>query len=182
LVVALAVSGVGHLLSVGASGVAEGNDTRGALDVRRADKRFVRRPLWRVVTWSRWGTRALRDRGYVLVHLDTFSTPRFDHFILVRSTGARMRAGLFADRVPPRNDRRLGAVPVWRPNRRSLSVRVPLRRLRVGSQRESYRWYVKTIFTSRRCRRTCLDRVPDKGAVEESLEAPQPSPSPTDDD
>jgi hypothetical protein len=93
-----------------------------------------------------------------------------------------MRANLYADRMPPRADRRLRALRVWRQDRRSVSTRMALRSLRIGSQRESYRWYVRTIFTSWKCRRTCLDRVPNKGAVEESLVASEPSPSPTDDD
>jgi hypothetical protein len=181
-VLALGVGVASQVLPAGASDVSEGNDTKGALDVRRVDKLLGRRPVWRVTTWSGWRAREMRDRGYVLVHIDTFGSARSDYYILIRSGGERLRGLLFTNRLPPANDRRLGFVRVWRRDRRSVSARLPLRRLRIGEEREMYRWYVQTVFTSWKCRRTCLDRAPDSGAVEQTLERAQPSPSPTDDD
>lgn len=181
-VLALGVGIASQVPSAGASDVAEGNDTKGALDVRRVDKLLGRRPVWRVTTWSRWRPREMRDRGYILVHLDTLGTARSDYYILVRSGGERLRGLLFVNRLPPANDGRVGYVRVWRRDRRSVSARLPLRRLRIGAEREVYRWYVQTVFTSWKCKRACLDRAPNHGAVEEPLGRPQPSPSPTDDD
>jgi hypothetical protein len=182
IVLGLGVGLATQVFSAGASVVAEGNDTRGALDVRRVDTLFRHKPLWRVTTWSQWRAHEMRDRGYVLVHLDTFGSRRSDYYILIRASGERLRGLLFRNRVPPADDRRLGFVRVWRRDRRSVSVRLPLRRLGVGPEREVYRWYVQTIFTSRQCRRACLDRAPNSGAVEERLGRPKPTPSPTDDD
>jgi hypothetical protein len=181
IVLALGVGVATQLFSAEASVVAEGNDTKGALDVRRVDTLFRRKPLWRITTWSRWRAREMRDRGYVLVHLDTFGLRRSDYYILIRSSGERLRGLLFRNRLPPANDRRFGFVRVWRRDRSSVSVRLPLLRLGIGPEREVYRWYVQTIFTSPKCMRACLDRAPNSGAVEERL-GPRPTPSPTDDD
>ncbi len=56
----------------------------------------------------------------------------------------------------------------WRPNRRSLTVRVPLSRMYLGGpQRLTYRWKVQTMLTGDRCRRVCFDRAPNDTAVTE---------------
>ena len=147
------------------------NDARGVLDVRRVAKLGARRPVWRIDTARRWRAVDVRDRGYAVVYLDTFGAPRHDYIALVRSTGPRLVARLVRDRRRER-DNLVGYVAVWRRNRRSLSVRVPLRRMIVPDAREVYRWRVQTLVTGPRCRRVCFDRAPNAGPVEEPVPSP----------
>ncbi len=109
-------------------------------------------------------------RGYVLVYLDTFGDKRSDYFALVWSNGRRMTGRLVRDRAKPRRDRVVGRLPVWRRNRRSVTVRVRLDRLRSGKNRVAYRWYVRSLRIRARCPRSvCIDRAPNEGAVEQPL-------------
>jgi hypothetical protein len=159
------------------SPVEDRNDTRGALDVRRVTKIGTTRPRWRIVTWTRWSAARMFDRGYALVLLDTFGTPREDYYALVRSDGSRMRGALYRDRAK-RRDRRVAYVRAWRVDRRSLSVRVPLGRLFLAKRRKSYFWRVESLMTGPGCRRVCFDRAPQKGRVEEQLERRDGAPRP----
>ena len=179
--IALVVIGASFPLFAGANHLDpdDPNDTRGPLDVERVKSwGRARRPGWRVITFARWTAKRVWDRGFVIVFLDTRKGDRFDYYALVRSTGSKMRARLFKDRRR-RRDKDLGYLAVWRPNRRSVSVRVPFRRLRVGDGRAFYRWQVQTLFTGPRCGRVCFDLVPDRGPVLEPLGAPTPSPTTT---
>lgn len=184
----LGVAGAAALLAAvvlqaweaGAATLRDPNDTVGVLDVRQAVKLYRGRPpLWKVRTYEPWQVRGLAERGFVVLYLDTVLGQRFDYYVLVSARAPRLRGLLFRDRLRPAPDRRLGFVSVWRRDRRSLSLRLALRRLTVGPQRESYRWQVRTLLTSRRCKRVCFDRAPDRGAVEEPLARPTPSPSPS---
>ena len=156
---------------------ADGNDTRGPLDVRRVDVKGTRvKPKWRVTTYGTWGPQSIWDKGYGLVHLDAFGDEHYDHYALVRSNGFALEASLWRDRKS-KDDVRVGALNVARTNKRSFTVRVPLRRLHIPDARLFYRWYVQTIVVSRSCPRTCFDRAPDDGAVTELVPQPQPTPS-----
>jgi Ca2+-binding RTX toxin-like protein len=139
------------------------NDTHGFLDVKHVDS-FLEtdEPVWRVVTISRWSVFRMWDRGFVLLYLDTFGGDLPDYYALIRSVGSRLRATLY------RNGHRLAALPVWRRNRRSVSIRVPFDKLLMGADRPFYRWRVVTLTD--RCRNTCFDRIPDDGAMVEPLQ------------
>jgi hypothetical protein len=180
---ALLVASLGALIAVpllaGArTPLRDPNDTTGPLDVRRVVvKTAGAKPVWRIETGPRWTVRSLRDRGYVLVFLDTFGTQRPDYYALIRSDGRRLRGSLLRDRVGKR-DRHVSWLDVWRKDRSSVSLRVPLRKSRVGKRRDAYSWSVQTLMTTPRCRRICFDGVPNRGTVEEPLRpAPAPSPS-----
>lgn len=140
------------------------NDTHGFLDVKHIDS-FLEtdEPVWRVITISRWSVFRMWDRGFVLVYLDTFGGPLHDYYALIRSVGTRLRATLY------RNGHRLGSLPVWRRNSRSVSIRVPFEKLLVAADRGFYRWRVVTLTD--RCRNTCFDRIPDDGAMVEPLQS-----------
>ena len=139
------------------------NDTHGFLDVKHIDSFLdTNEPVWRVITISRWSVFRMWDRGFVLVYLDTFGGPLHDYYALIRSVGTRLRATLY------RNGHRLGSLPVWRRNSRSVSIRVPFDRLLVEADRGFYRWRVVTLTD--RCRNTCFDRIPDDGAMVEPLQ------------
>ena len=165
------------------------NDTGGKLDVRQV--RLAHQPLppmWTVVTFAEWRTRAMWDRGYIMVLLDTSAGEGAEFYLLVRSVGRVLRGSLWRARVfGP--DSYLGAVPVRRLSPRSASVQVGLSRLKFGAKRSFYRWWVQTVFTGQTCRRTCQDRAPNgkpvlqwRPGMSPSPSSPSPSsPSPTED-
>ena len=155
------------------------NDVQGVLDVRRVNVSPKRPPRYTLRTFSRWTVQELWDAGYLLVHFDSFGDEHFDYYVMIRSTGERMLGTLWRDRIR-RSDYKVGGVKVWRPDRERVTVRVPLDRLNV--RRAYYRWYASTLFVSDVCPRTCIDRIPDGGAIQEPLIAPTPTfttPSPT---
>ncbi|HEY7873871.1 MAG TPA: hypothetical protein VIG64_01995 [Actinomycetota bacterium] len=158
----------------------DGNDTRGVLDVRRVDVKGTRsKPKWRVATSARWDARTIWDKGYALVYFDVLGNEHFDHYALVGSNGFGLEGSLWRDRRQ-KPDARIGALHVARSDRRSFTVRVPLRRLDIPRARLTYRWYVQTILVNGRCPRSCLDRVPNDGAVTEPVPEPNvTSPPPT---
>ena len=153
----------------------DANDTRGLLDIRHVDT-FGRprpgfRPVFHVRTFSRWARKDIEDRGFFIVALDTSGNKRPDYYALVRSAfrrrGApRLRASLWRDRRASKSDRRVATLHAKRANRRALSVRIPFSEMR-RHKRRHYRWFVKTLFTSRKCKKVCMDRVPNHGAFVE---------------
>ena len=182
--VSLAVVAIGVLASAATiafadhASVQDTNDTNGLMDIRRVEIDGSRRPRFTVTTFERWSVVEIFDYGFTLVHLDTFSTPRFDYYALVRSDGIALSASLWRDRVSKR-DFRVANLDVWRTARSNLVVRIPLRQMKVGDMRITYGWSVETLFTSDRCRRTCFDFAPDQGRVDEPLPLPSPSVTPT---
>jgi hypothetical protein len=150
------------------------DDTRGLLDVHEVS--FLdadgEPPAWTVVTFNRWTTREIWDRGYVVLHLDTLGSTEPDYFVLVRADRSDLVGTMWRDRA---TDRRLFEVPVRRRGERGVEVQVPLRKLSIGPERTLYRWYVTTLFGGGTCRRTCIDDAPDATMIEQPL----PSASPT---
>lgn len=175
-----AVVAIAGLLGAFASHLAivDADDTRGLLDISLVQMRGDGPPSWKVRTYGRWRAADIFDVGFGIIHLDTFGSPRFDYYALVTSNGYRMRATLFRDRAEKR-DLRVSRLVVWRPGRRSFTVRVPLRLLFIGGRRTAYRWQAETLFTSDRCRAVCFDRAPDIDAVAEPLPLPSPTTTPT---
>jgi hypothetical protein len=154
--------------------ITDPNDTSGRLDVREVRLRDLEGtpPSWTVTTFNDWTPRSLWDRGYLLLNLDTLGTPEVDYYVLVHSDRERLRGSMWRDRIDAR-DVRLFRVAVRRLGGNGLKLSVPLGRLRIGVNREAYRWSVTSLFTSGVCRRTCVDRAPDATMVDE----PTPSPS-----
>ena len=145
------------------------DDTRGFLDVRKVDVLGLERPRWKIGTWGWWTARTIFDRGYLLVHLDSFGDSRYDYYVLVRSRGYDMAASLWRD-FQNKPDKFKTELTVWRKSKRNVSVRVPLSLLYFPGANRVWTWEVETLFTSDRCRRVCMDRAPDEGRVRE----PQP--------
>ncbi|MGH2776780.1 MAG: hypothetical protein ACRDJT_15325 [Actinomycetota bacterium] len=157
----------------------DGNDVRGMLDIRKVQT-FGRNknPGWKIITFSRITAREMRDTGFLMVYLDTFDDSRFDYYALVSSNGSRVQGTLWRDPAGNKRDRRVGKLPAWRPNQRSVSLRVPLSKMNTGGKsRTVYRWFVKTLFTGDNCRRVCIDRAPNNALKENNG---KPTPSPTD--
>ena len=183
LVLALALAGAS--LFVVFAGAAhknhnDGNDTPGFMDVRKV-KTFgpVKEPGWRVLTFARFGLTKMRDRGFVIVNLDTFGDARFDYYALVRSNGSHLDGSLWRDPESKR-DRRIAKLTVWRASKDSVSLRIPLKKMRLGGKNTvTFRWFVQTLLSGDKCRRVCIDRVPNNGAVTERNGKPEPKPTPT---
>ena len=160
------------------------NDTRGLLDIHRVlVGGKAKEPRWKIITYNAWGTNDIWDAGFELIRLDTFGSTDFDYYALARSNGHRMVAEVFRHRNS-KPDKSEFFIDVWRPNRRSVSLEIPLNRLRRRDTR-AYRWYAGSVFSSDRCRRGCLDRAPDRGAVVEpgkptpTITLPTPTPTTT---
>ncbi|HEY7400826.1 MAG TPA: hypothetical protein VH989_08000 [Actinomycetota bacterium] len=155
--------------------VQDPNDTQGLFDVRTVRFDPERPPEWTVITFGSWTTKGVWDKGYVLVYLDTLGNHDPDYFALIRSDGDDMRADLYRDLA---NDRLLRHLIVWRNGSHQVSVRIPLRFVKIGPKRTLYRWSALTLYTSANCKVPCIDLVPDDGMVDETL-SPSPTPTPT---
>jgi hypothetical protein len=161
--------------------VADKNDTPGLLDIRRITSYGKRRPRVKVTTYKGWTAARMWDHGDVLVYLDTFSNKRFDYYVLVRSDGHKMMGKLYRDRKV-KKDYIVGRTDAWKTEKRSVTVRIPLRKTNWPKSRAFYRWYALSMFTGPKCRRVCFDRAPQQKAVKELRAgvsgSPSPSPSP----
>lgn len=159
--------------------VQDTNDTRGALDVRRVVVDFTERPRWTIGTWGPWTAEQIWDRGYFLVHLDTFGSPRMDYYALIRSNGYGMRGTIVRDREN-QPDYTVASIKAYKGSRNTLRVRFPLSKLRIGTERFFYRWNVQTISSGDSCPTSCFDFAPDRGAVQEPVPGRvPPTPTPT---
>ena len=159
--------------------VGDGDDVKGMLDIRRVEN-FGKpaNPRWKIMTIGGSSAKELWDHGFFLVYLDTFGDSRFDYYALVASKGSKMKGTLWRDPANKR-DRKVGTFPVWRANKRSVTLRLPLSNVNTGGKKRlTYRWFVKTLFTSTNCRKVCIDRAPDKNAVTENNGKSSPSPAP----
>jgi hypothetical protein len=156
--------------------VADGNDVRGLLDIKRVEMVGVRKPSFKVNTYGWWTTREVFERGFVLVFFDVRGTERSDYYALARSTGSRVVGTLHRDR-PYKPDYRVSWLNAWRVGNRSISIKVPLRKMNFGSARVVYRWYAETLFTGNRCRRVCFDFAPNNETVTEPRPGATPSPT-----
>jgi hypothetical protein len=158
------------------SDIGDPNDTKGVLDVQRVRLDHEGGTEITVITFAEWTPASIWDRGNAYVFLDTEADGAAEYFVLVRSTGPDLQASLWRDRRD-RRDVHLRNVKVRRKSPDGVSVAVPIKSLEFGPARESYFWWATTSFTGNRCRRTCLDRAPDEGSVEQWR--PGMSPSPT---
>ena len=172
----LALVAVPWLASAQHANLDDPRDTDGLLDIKQVRLHGEKRPAWKVITFPRWGTERIFDRGYALVNIDARGDAHFEYYALVRSVGGQMTGELFRNRKS-KSDYSLGGLDVWRSDRRSVSVRIPLRKLRIGDQRTYYRWFVQTLMTGSQCQRVCIDRAPNKGSVQQSLIDPTPTPT-----
>ncbi|MGH2699767.1 MAG: hypothetical protein ACRDJL_11315 [Actinomycetota bacterium] len=180
-VVALTVASLSTIFaSAGHRDPSDGNDRRGKLDIRRVRMwGSAHKPGWSITVFRRFSNKEMRDNGFFLIQLDTVGDVHFDYYALVGSNGRGIQGSLWRDRKKKR-DRRIGKLAAWRPrdDRKTVTVRIPLSKLRTGGDtRLTYRWFVKTIFVGRGCRRVCIDRVPNKNSITDPNGKPTPSPT-----
>jgi hypothetical protein len=160
------------------SDVRDPNDTKGLLDVRRVRLAHEGRTEVTVITFASWTTSAMWDRGNAYVFLDTKGSADAEYFVVVRSTGPKLQGSLWRDRRD-RRDVFIRNVAVRKKTADGVSMRVPVTSLAFGRSRESYFWWATTTFTGEVCRRTCVDRAPDDGAVEQWRPGMSPTPTTT---
>ena len=155
------------------------NDTQGRLDVQAVEFDHDAKPVrWGIVTLARWTVHEMWDQGSFVVQLDTKGDDEIDFLAVVRSDGRQLVATLFAVRGGG-TPKQIDELPVGKDGTRGATVAVALRKLTIGPNRTSYFWSVLTTFTGPACRRTCFDRVPDEGMVEQPLPGVTPTPTPT---
>ena len=160
--------------------VEDARDTKGLLDVKKVKvEGRVKIPRWTFVTFKPWTKQRIYDRGYATVFIDTFGDPRSDYYALVRSTGTNVAGVLMRDRKN-KPDFEMGSLKAWKPGGAKVTVRVPLRRLKVPASRSFYSWWGETLMTGEQCPRVCIDRIPDEGTVRMFIvDPPEPTPTPT---
>jgi hypothetical protein len=159
--------------------VSDPKDTRGRLDVSTVRLRHDEGPpQWRVVTFARWSIAQIWDVGFFVVELDTTKNEGVDYRVVVRSDGRRLHGTLYRVRRDG-TTRALASMAAGKAGSRAMAVRVPLAKLSIGANRSVYRWSVLTLFGGAGCSRTCIDRVPDAGVVDQPLPGVTPSPTPT---
>jgi hypothetical protein len=154
--------------------VRDDNDVKGRLDLRKVSL-YGRPRVWNLKTYDGWSSRSIWDHGYLLVQLDTIGGQRFDYHALVSSNGRSMEGVLFRDRAK-KADYRVARLAAWRLNRRGVKVRIPLGKTNIGERRGFFRWQIRSLFTGRGCRRSCIDVAP-LGPVKQPLRPPQASPT-----
>ncbi len=181
----LALGLIAGILAIGVPAIAtdtdatDPNDTAGPLDVRELRLEHDRGPLvWSFVTFARWTISRSWDRGYFAIRLDTRGDEEIDRVVVMRSDGRSLRGLLYAVRADGRHV--LNAKPrTSKDGPRRASVTVAKRKLSIAKGRVSYFWYAVSIYTGPTCRRTCLDRIPDEGRIEQILPGPSPTPTPS---
>ncbi|MDQ3620799.1 MAG: hypothetical protein M3391_11860 [Actinomycetota bacterium] len=152
----------------------DANDASGPLDVQEVGVWGSSPPRWRIFTYNGWSNAQLWDQGYIAIYFDTYGPlkgkgSRYDYYALLSSNGHRMRGLLFRD-FRSRSDVRIGKLRTRKPGRRTVIVKVPVKRkMQIGEARAVYKWYVKTISNGTGCGHVCMDRVPDDGGVAEPL-------------
>ena len=88
----------------------DGNDTFGRLDVRTVGfTADPNPPTWTIHTFAFWTARDIRDRGFIVVLLDTRGDADEDYVAVARSDGRDLVGRLFRRR-PRRRDALVGRI------------------------------------------------------------------------
>lgn len=151
------------------------NDVAGRLDIEQVLLEHDADPfLWTFRTFREWKPRELWDRGYLLVELDTRGDERTDYVAMIRSTG-RALEGLLLRTRRDGTLARIAVLDTWKAGPDGAGIALPLDAVRFGEARTSFWWSASSLFTGGVCPRTCIDRAPDEGTVEQEL-PPPPAP------
>lgn len=158
------------------------NDVKGLMDVRKIKVSGSNKPRFLTTTFHRWRAKRVWDAGYTLVYLDAKGDDWFEFYALIYSDGRSMKGRLYRHRRQ-KSDYVVRKLSAWKPNKKKVVVKIPLKHLNMPEKRTVVRWYVQTLMTGRDCPSVCIDRAPDKGALDFLLPLPTPtptvSPSPT---
>ena len=146
--------------------VRDRNDVDGRLDLRAVEVHRGPPRRWTFKTHKAFNARRIFDKGYLLVYFDTYGTKRFDYYVLLRPTRHKIKGDLWKDRKQS-NDEIIAGTRVGKPGKRKVTTTVPLRKMRQGRARLTYRWHARTIYVGRRCKRVCIDRAPQARSITE---------------
>jgi hypothetical protein len=172
----IVVLGIVAVASAHHSDLVDPNDTDGPLDIHEVKLDHVGGTEFTIETFARWKAGGIWDHGAFFVLLDTLGDGRADYYVLARSTGRGMEASLWRDRKRGR-DAFVRKVSSRRKSLQSVTVSVPVHSLDFGKARTSYFWWTDSTFTGDKCRRTCIDRAPDAGSIEQWRPGMAPAPS-----
>lgn len=146
--------------------IADPNDTKGRMDVKRVRSRAGETPpRWKIVTFRRWTIKGVWDEGYFLVSVDTKSDPGPDYHVLGYSNGKSMVGGLYREKSGA--EVRIGGAGVAKAGGRGVIVKLPLGKL--DRTRPWFRWSVMTLFTGNKCGKVCFERVPGQVALPQAV-------------
>jgi hypothetical protein len=162
-----------------AATVTDGNDSRGALDVRSVTAQHdAIGPVTHTITmYDPWRSRLLgiHRESAIFIGFDVAGGPRIDRFAEVFFYRGKLRVDVFT-----RAGRFLGTGTVTRLSRRSIAVQI---RRRLLGRPAGYRWSVVTLLSTRTgpCRSGCVDSAPNRGTAVHDLTPPAISfPAPPD--
>lgn len=179
LLMALAFAALAMPATARRSEATDPNDTDGRLDLRTvALDGSAKPPRWTATTFGRWTVEQIWDKGFMIVELDTRRDEAVDHLLVVRSDGEELVGHLYKIRADG-TQVEVATIDAEKDGSRSMSFSLALHKLAIGSSRTAYYWAAMSSFVGGECPRTCLDRVPDVGMVEELLPSVPPTPTPT---
>ena len=169
IVLAASIMATGHIASAAHQDVPDPNDTPARFDISEVNVTGLRFPVYTIRTFSRWRIPDVFDLGFFVIYFDTIGTKRFDYYTLVRSNGMRLTATLWRDRVR-RDDVKISNARVRHPTRKIVRVRALIGKMRFGESRVQYRWQVRSLFISGKCRaKLCIDVAPNGPPVAEPI-------------
>jgi hypothetical protein len=134
----------------------DADDTRSPLDMREVEATADSSGLTFTLVIFSAPSKQVADRGFFVVAIEALSFGR-SYAAVVRTSRRRISGVLFRRRAG--RDSRVGTLPVWHPDRRSVAFRIPP--LVLTMPPEGVQWRAQSVFTGRRCKRVCFDRVPD---------------------
>lgn len=174
----VALASISFWASAQVSQTTDPNDVKGLMDIRKIKVSGSDKPRFLTTTFHRWRAKRVWDAGYTLVYLDAKGDDWFEFYALIYSDGRSMKGRLYRHRRKKADyiARRLSA---WKPNKKKVVVKIPLKHLNMPEKRTVVRWYVQTLMTGRDCPSVCIDRAPDEGALDFLLPVPTPTPTPT---
>lgn len=157
----------GTALSCFPPSIADPNDTKGRMDVKKVRSwAGASPPRWKIVTFSSWTIKGVWDEGYFLVSVDTKDDPDPDYHVLGYSNGKGMVGGLYRE-TSGGGEVRIGGAAVSKAGPRGIVIKLPLAKL--DRTRPYFRWSVMTLFTGKKCGNVCFERVPGQVALPQAV-------------
>lgn len=148
--------------------VEDPNDTKGRADIERVKVEKDGPRKWTIRTFRGWRVNDFFEKGWFFIQLDTVGDERFDYFVFVKAKRRRLGAAIWRDREN-KDDVLVRHVNVRKVGKAVMRVSVPFDKIRVGEKRVQFRWYAKSLWSSPKCPRVCIDRAPNNRAVREPL-------------
>jgi hypothetical protein len=147
--------------------IADANDTKGRMDVKKVRSHAGQSPpRWKVVTFSSWTIKGIWDAGYFVLFVDTKGDAGPDYHVLGYSNGNGMVGGLYRE-TSGGGEVRIGGAAVSKAGPRGIVIKLPLAKL--DRTRPYFRWSVRTLFTGKKCGNVCFERVPGQVSLPQAV-------------